>query len=196
MSERQQAMEQQHRNALEQSSHSAAVRAAAEKEQKYLQNPEFLGQLQDPDADSDVFDWVEDELGPELSGAHILGQRGDHYEEQQELLNRNVVNRLSAERNPGRLLKNNPMMLAQAQGAEATEQYPDPTEHPKYREPLTSRKKRVTKSAAEIITNRQTLSIGGRGVDAVSTATVENRTVTDEREEKTKATDRIKGVFS
>lgn len=193
--EKQEYLDQQQQNSIEQQSHATAVKAAAQKEEKHLHNPEFLGQLQDPDADTELWDWVEDELGPLLSGAHILGQRGDHYEEQQELLNRNVVQRLVAERTPGRLLKENPRMLAQAQGFSGGRENPDPTQHKEFREPLTSRKKRVLRDTAEIITNRQSLSIGGRGVDAVSTATVENRTVTNEREESSATTERLKGVF-
>jgi len=193
--DRQQAMQNQHEMNLEQSSHSAAVQAQLENEQRRVENPEFLKQLQDPDVDSELWDWVEAEIGPPLSGAHILGVRDESYEEQQELLNRNKVRRLEAERTPGRLLRENPRMLAQAQGITGTKQYPDPTTHPQFRDPLTSRKKRVIRDAAEIMTQRQSLSIGGRGIDAVSTATVENRTVTNEEQEASGIRGKASEVF-
>ena len=194
--EQREAIDEQHRRSLEQQSHSAAVQAAAERQREQIKNPEFLAQLQDADVDTDLWDWVEAELGPVLSGSHILGQRDESYEEQQSLLNRNVVQRVIAERNPGRLLRDNPKMLAQAQGIECDDQHTDPTKHPSFRDPLTPRKKRVIRQAAEVITTRQTLSIGGRGVDAVSSATVENRTVTNESEEASGAASRLSGVFS
>lgn len=188
-------MEDQHRHRIEENSQRAAVQATIEDEQRRVKNPEFLKQLQDPDADTEVWDWVESEFGPLFSGAHILGQRSESYEEQQELLNRNVVKRMEAEGTPGRLLRENPRMLAQAQGLTGTEEYPDPTENPEFREPLSSRDKRAIRNAAEILTTRQTLSIGGRGVDAVSTATVENRTVTNEETEARGIKGRAKKVF-
>jgi len=187
--------EQQHRQQLEEQSQRIAASMAAEKQKETVQNPEFLKQLQDPDADTDLWDWVEDEIGPPLSGAHILGNRSDHYEEQQELLNRNLVERLITERTPGRLLREKPHLLALAQGIQGTSEYPEPTEHPEFRAPLTSRKKRVIRQVAEIITQRQTLSIEGEGLTAASTATVENRTVTNEEQDATGATSRLKGVF-
>lgn len=164
----------------------------AAKDEKHLKNPEFLKQLQDPDVDTDLFDWVQDEFGPVFSGAHILGNRSEHYEHQQELLNRNKVERMVAERSPGRLLRDNPKMNALAQGIQGTPQYPNPTQNPAYRGPLTSRKERVIRDAGEVMTNRETLSIDARGLDAVATATVENRTVSNEE----KKTGGIRGKVS
>ena len=187
--------DQQHRLRIEEAQHKAATQMAAKEEKELLKNPEFLKQLQNPDVDTDLWDWVKDELGPTLSGAHILGNRDDHFEEQQELLNMNKVERLVAERSPGRLLRENPRMLAQAQGITGTEEYPDPTDNPKFREPLTPREERVLRDAAEVMTTRQTLSIDGRGVDAVSTATVENRTVSNEERSAGGITERAKGVL-
>lgn len=194
--EQQEAIDEQHRRQIEQTSHQAAVSAAAEQQRKQVQNPEFLSQMQEPDVDTDVYDSLEAELGPVLSGSHILGQREESYEEQQSLLNRNVVQRVIAEANPGRLMKENPKMLAQAQGVDATKQNPDPTTRGEFRPPMSSAEKRGIRQAAEVITTRQTLSIGGRGVDAVSSATVENRTVTNESEEASGAASRLSGVFS
>lgn len=190
-----QAQQTQHEMRMEQDSHRAAAQIAAEKEAQKVQNPDFLEGLQDPDVDTDLWNWVEDELGPTLSGAHILGHRSEHFEDQQSLLNRNKVERYVAERSPGRLLRENPAMLALAQGIRGSPDHPDPTQNPRFRDPLTPRKERVIRDAAEVMTTRQTLSIGGRGVDAVSTATVENRTVTNEKAEESGVTGRVKKVF-
>lgn len=193
-----QAQQTQHEMRMEQDSHRAAAQIAAEKEAQKVQNPDFLEGLQDPDVDTDLWNWVEDELGPTLSGAHILGHRSEHFEDQQSLLNRNKVERMVAERSPGRLYrqsKDGELMLALAQGIQGTARNPDPTQNPRFRDPLTPRKERVIRDAAEVMTTRQTLSIGGRGVDAVSTATVENRTVTNEKAEESGVTGRVKKVF-
>lgn len=186
---------QQHEYRVEENSAHAATQMAATQASHYIQNPEFLKQLQDPDVDTDLYDWLEDELAALLSGAHILGQRGEHYEDERSLLNRNVVERLIAERTPGRLLAENPRMYALAQGIQGTAQYPDPTTNPKYREPLTSRKRRVIRDVAEVLTTRQSLSIGGAGVDAVATATIENRSLSNEEAEATGALAKAKGVL-
>lgn len=189
------AMREQSRNRIGEQSQAAAVKAQIQDEQKRIKNPEFLKQLQDPDVDSDLWDWVEDEVGPPLSGSHILGVRDPSYERRQMLLNKNKTERLVSERSPGRLLRENPRMLAQAQGIEATEQYPDPTNNPQFRKPLTARKKRVLRASEEVMTNRQSLSIEGRGVDAVSTATVESRTLSNEETEQKGIRGKAKRVF-
>lgn len=188
-------LEDRHALDLERQSHQAATRVATEQDREKIKNPEFLAQLQDADVDSDLYDWVEDEFGPVFSGAHILGDRGEYYEEQQEFLNRNKVERMVAERKPGRLLRENPKLLALAQGFQGTREKPDPTDHPEFRTPISSRKRRVVRDAGEIATTRQTLAIGGRGVDAVATATVENRTVTNEQRDHNRAAEKAKEVF-
>jgi len=188
-------LEAQKTNQIAQQSQSAAVRAQMQDEQRRIKNPEFLKQLQEPDVDSDLWDWLEDEIGPALSGSHILGVRDESYEEQQHLLNRNKAERWVSERTPGRLLRENPHMLAQAQGVTGWRQSEGPESDPEFREPLTSRKKRVLRAAAEVVTTKETMAIEGRGIDATSTATVENRTVTNEQQEAKGIKDRAAGVF-
>lgn len=180
---------------VEQSMEQLGAEMAAEAQQHTIQNPEFLKQLQEPDADTDLWDWVEAELGPSLSGSHILGQRGDHYEEQQELLNRNLVERLIAERSPGRLLKQNPRLLALAEGVDGWREGEGPASNPAFREALTSRKKRVLRQVHEIITQRQSLSIDGEGLSAVADATVENKSIQNEQESQSGAASKVSGVF-
>jgi hypothetical protein len=191
----QQQMQEQHRMKMEQTGHRAATSMAMEQQQKRLENPEFLSQLQDEDVDTAVFDWVSDEYGPVFSGAHIIGNRSEHYEEQQELLNRNKAERHVAERTPGRLLRENPRLLALAQGLRGTPQCPDPTDRPEFRAAMTSRKKRVARDAAEVATNRQTLSIGGRGLDSVANVTVENRTMDSKEQASDSVASKATEVF-
>lgn len=172
-----------------------AAEMAAEQSQHTIQNPEFLKQLQDPDADTDLWDWVESEVGPPLSGAHILGQRDDHYAEQQELLNRNLVERLIAERTPGRLLRDKPRLLALAQGVSGWRIDEGPQSDPRYRAPLTSRKKRVLRQVHEIITQRQSLSINSEGLSAVADATVENKSISSEEASESGVANRLGGLY-
>jgi len=195
MSDQRQLQERQHEMKMEQTGHRAAASVAVEKQKERVENPEFLSQLQDEDVDTDVFDWVSDEYGPVFSGAHIIGNRGDHFEEQQEMLNRNKAERHTAERSPGRLLRENPRLLALAQGIRGSEKYPDPTDHPEYRGPMTSRKKRVVRDAAEVATNRQTLSIDGRGLDSVANVTVENRSMQQEEKSGDSVASKATEVF-
>lgn len=175
--------------------HHAATQMAAEQASRRIENPEFLKQLQDADVDTDVFDFIEDEYGPVFSGAHIIGNRSEHFEEQQDLLNRSKAERMVAEATPGRLLAANPHMHALAQGIRGTADYPDPTDNPAYRAPASSVEKRVFRDASEVATSRETLAIEGRGLDAVATATVENRTVTNEEQESSGIVGRAKGVL-
>jgi hypothetical protein len=60
---------------------------------------------------------------------------------------------------------------------------------------MRSRKKRVVRDAAEVATNRQSLSIDGRGLDAVSNVTVENRSVSQEEQSSDGVASRAKEVF-
>jgi len=173
----------QHELGIEQQANQAATQMAAEKQQELVKNPKFLAELQEADIDSDVFDWIEAESGPLTSGAHIIGNRGDHFEEQQLWLNRNKVERMITERSPGRLLRENPEMNALAQGVRHWRVGEGPESDKRYRAPISSRKKRVLRDAEEVITTRQSLSIEGRGLDAVANATVENRSVQSEEAE-------------
>lgn len=179
--EAQEHAELQHELGLEQTANQAATQMAAEQAQELVKNPKFLEELQEADLDSDVYDWIEAEFGPLTSGAHIIGNRGEHFEEQQLWLNRNKVERMIAERSPGRLLRENPELHALAQGVRHWEVGEGPQSDPEYRAPISSRKKRVVRDSEEVVTTRQTLSIDGRGLDAVANATVENRSVQSEQ---------------
>lgn len=179
-------VEQAHELQLEAQGQQAAAQVAAQEARELLKNPEFLSQIQEADVDTDLYDWVRDEYGPVFSGSHILGNREDHYEEQQEMLNRNKAERMLAERTPGRLLRENPRMLALAQGVPGTKKHPDPTDDPAFRAPLSSQKRRVIRDAAEVATTKQTLAIAMGAIDAVANATVENRTISNEEKSESR----------
>jgi len=193
--EQKQLAEQQTELGKEQTAHSTGMQIAAESHREKVENPDFLGKLQEPDIDTDLFDWLHDEIGPVASGAHILGNRAEYYEEYATLKNQNKAERLVAEREPGRLLKQNPAMLAQSQGVTGWAQGEGPASQPDYRAPLTSKKKRALRDAMEVLTNRQTMSIDARGLDAVSTVTVENKRVDSESQEASGAVSKAKEFF-
>lgn len=154
---------------------SSAQRMAQQSVEEMLHNPEFLERVADPDMDTDVYDWVEDELGPVTSRAHILGYRSEDFERESKWLNMNKAERAITERNPGRLLRQNEDMLRIAQDAEQS--------HSRYRQPATSDQRRAFRDAYEVVTQRQTLSIEGKGIESQTKATAEHRTVTNQQED-------------
>lgn len=187
--------EHQTEQSKQQQEHQAAVSMAAEQTRRTVKNPEFLSQLQEADLDTGLFRWVEDEIGILASGSNMKGVRGENYAEQQDLLVKNAIERVIAERSPGRLLRENPRMNAIAQGITCTERHPDPANHPKYEEPWDSDKRRAARHAKDAVVNHQSLSIEGRGIDAVANATVERRSVDQSETEASGITGRVKGVF-
>jgi len=187
--------EHQTEQSKEQAEHQAAVQMAAEQSRRTVKNPEFLSQLQEADLDTDLHDTLEDEIGVLASGSNIKGVRGETYAEEQDLLVKNAIERVIAEGSPGRLLRENPRMHAIAQGLTGTRQYPDPTDRPGYTEPVDSSDRRALRHAKDAIVNHQSLSIEGRGIDAVANATVERRSVDQSETEASGMTGRLKGVF-
>lgn len=179
----------------DQQEHQAAVQMAAEESRRTVKNPQFLDQLQAADLDTDLFDWLEDEIGILASGSNIKGVRDESYAEQQDLLVKNAIERMIAEGSPGRLLRENPRMHAISQGLTGTARHPDPTDHPDYTEPMSSSDRRALRQAKDAIVNHQSLSIEGRGIDAVANATVERRSVDQSETEASGVTGRLKGVL-
>lgn len=155
----------------------AAMSAAAERQQETLFNPGFYEKVRDPDVDSNVYNWVRDEFGPEFSGSHVSAFRDSNFPLRQELLNANMAERFIAENTPGRLLRENPKLNALAQGLTGTEEHPDPTDNPDYREPLKQRERRIIRAAADAATSYQSLGTEGFGLESVTTATAESRVV-------------------
>jgi hypothetical protein len=182
-------------NRKEQQEHQAAVQMAAEESRRTVKNPQFLDQLQEADLNTDLFDDIQNQIGILASGSNIKGVRDENYAEQQDLLVKNAIERVIAERTPGRLLRENPRMHAIAQGLTGTKACPDPTDHEDYREPVSSAGRRALRHAKDAIVNHQSLSIEGRGIDAVANATVERRSVDQSETEASGVTGRLKGVL-
>jgi hypothetical protein len=193
MSEKQPSMEdrmnaQTEASAAEMGNQAAMRAAASTTAEETLMNPNFLRQIQDADVDSEVFDWLSDDMGPVFSGAHVVGNRRPEHEHRQDWLNRNKQERMITERTPGRLLQNNPHLLAVAQDVRG----PD---DPEYRAPITSRKRRAIRDAMEAATNLQSLSVDATGLESVTTATTESRVVKDREEESSSTVSKAKQIF-
>jgi len=157
----------------------AAMRAASSQMEERIQNPDFLSELQAAKVDSEKHDWVEAELGPVFSGSKILGNRDEEqHPHARKWLNMNKRERMIAEGSPGRLLRENPSMLAISQRKD-----PRHVENNDITEPMDSEDRRVTRDAMEAATDYESMSAGGKGLEAVSTATTEARQVTNQEQE-------------
>jgi multidrug efflux pump subunit AcrA (membrane-fusion protein) len=160
--ERREQLEAQKEQAEHQAATQAATQAAQKQLQKRLENPDFLAQLQDPDVDSQEYDWVSNEMGPRLSGAHILGRRSEDFESDAKWANEVRQERMIAEASPGRLCKG--PLLKIAQGTHRRSDV-DVTER------MTQDERRVLRDAHDVATNMASLSIESKGIDALTTAT-------------------------
>jgi len=165
----------------EQTEHSATVNSATQSAQsrvtENIMNPNFQAQLEAKDLDTDEYPWIEDELGPELAGSHLTGNRDEEaYEQEIRWLDPNKAERILAEKSPGRLLRQNPAMLKLAQ-----RKNPELVDDPGIEEPMSrSKDRRAIRSAMDVATNRKSLAAGMSGLDATTTATAETRRVTNE----------------
>ncbi|QKG91689.1 hypothetical protein HPS36_02070 [Halorubrum salinarum] len=151
-------------------------------------NPGFYAEIADPDTDTSVWDWIQAEVGPVLAKPQILGDRERSFVEKSELLDANKAERIIAESEPGRLLKKNPELHAFWQGVAGTdaEGYNAPIEH--------HDEKRVIRDALELATTRKSLSVNGRGLDALTKATTETNVRKDSEQEKKSMRERLTGV--
>jgi hypothetical protein len=157
------------------------------RDESTAKNPEFLEQFTSVDMDGELYDWLEAEFGPAVAKVHALGNRSSEYAFEQRLLNRNIAERIIAERTPGRQLRQHPKLNYLAQGCRGLPKGLSPEDDKDYRAPLTDRKRRVIRGAAEAVTAHQSKSQDHMGADAVSTVQTETRTVQDGREEESTA---------
>lgn len=162
--------------ASEQGSAQLAQQMSKRGIEERIQNPEFFREYTDPDLDSALHDWVREEFGPLASSAHVLGHRDEHYERKSEWLDLNKAERMIVESTPGRILREHLDVLRVFQGATHGT---DKT----MRQPMTQDEKRVVRDGMEVVTNRKSLSVGGKGSDALTTATSEHRQVRNEEED-------------
>jgi hypothetical protein len=167
-------------------------------------NPGFFKETAALDADTEFWDWLENELGAKGSRAHVLGNRPEEYAEQQMLLNANQAERMIAEREPGRLQKKNPVVYAVSQGLDPldgqdreTLETIDWLDHPDAIVPIsTDGERRQYRDLAELMTTRETLAIGGIYVDALTTATTETRHQDRVEDQASGTTRRLRSVFA
>jgi hypothetical protein len=186
--EKRQMMEEQKRMQEDRQMNVAAEKTsqqvAAESVSEVHRNPEFVDKLQDLGVSSKTFSWIEEELGVELAGGHIFGNRDSGYTESMDLLSRNTSAMAVAESNPGRILRENPLMLAVARGIHhRVEPDEDPLEE--LQDPATPKEKRALREASDLITNHKSKAEDGEGLDAVSTVTTERKQQTDNETEST-----------
>jgi hypothetical protein len=187
MNEQQQYLESQADLNRTTDAQSAAVRGAMSKQIEQYQNAGFLEAIQNADVDSEVWDWLSDELGPVLSGAHILGERPRSYALEADLLEANAAERVIAESTPGRYLREDPELLAIAQDVNGVDD-------PQFRDPVGSQDRRAIRDAYDVAAQRKTMSIDGAGRDTVGTVQTETRTNKNEQQESSTA-GRLSRIF-
>jgi hypothetical protein len=173
--ERKEQLEAQKEQAEHQAATQAATSMAAEKVQKRLQNPDFLDQLQDPDVDTEQYQFVENLMGPRLSGQHILGNLSEEHEERNRWALEAAQERLITEGNPGRLCKGSLRKIAA--GVHRRE------DRDHVQSELTTDERRVIRDAHDVAERMTSLSIDGKGIDALTTATTVTKSEKQETED-------------
>lgn len=174
-----------------QTADQVGVKQQAKEVSKRKFNPGFFERTTELDLDTELYDWLENELGAKGSRAHVLGRRDESYVEQQGLLNRNLAERMIIERQPGSLLKKNPEVLTVYQNVDSMDDEDAVT-------PIqTDRVRRQYRSLAGALTTRESLAVEGEFVDALTTATTETSHIDERDEESSSATTRrLRSVFS
>jgi len=208
--QRKRAENRQQERQLNASSHNVAVQSAMKRQAEKIQNPNFLDALRDSDLDIEVGDGktLEDLYPTWFSGARAVTNRGDSWDQEADLLMKNKRERRVTQRNPGRLLRDRPFLLATMQGAETPQldaysspQIPGSREHWKQKiatkheasRPLTPEQQSTIYGAAEVAADQMALSRNAAGLEATSTATTETRVHREENEEGAKQ--RLGGVL-
>jgi len=171
-----------------QSASEAATQSAVRSVEERRENPELADKIRDPDVDTDRHDGVEDEMGAFLSRQFAFGNRPSAYEEASELLAANYAERLIIEKTPGRLLREHPLINAVMQRV-------DGADDPEFVEPLQPGDLRSIYQAAAVGANIRSLAVNGKGIDALMTATVENRQVSTEHNEEQSARERARELI-
>jgi hypothetical protein len=155
----------------------ASAQAASRKLEERLENPEFFAQLRNIDIDSDEYPWVEDRLGPLQSGAHLIANRSEDYENETRWLDKNRAERLVSEREPGRLCRGKTLEIAQGVHKNPRKTAPEPN---------TPDQRRVMRDALEAVTNFKSLGIDTAGLSSVTEATAVSRVEKGEKESQSR----------
>jgi hypothetical protein len=167
----------------------AGMQTAARSQEHKIENQQFLNELRKADLDSEVFGDLTGQFPSWFSGARAVSNRSETWDTEADLAMQNKRERAHAERNPGRLLRDRPMLLTIAQGRTETDQHG----RPQPLQPYSSRERRAMYGAAEVAADLMSLSKDGAGLEATTTATTETR-VTRENESESTAS-RVGKVF-
>jgi len=152
---------------------------------------------------------MEDEYPDWFSGAHAISNRGELYDQIADLQMFNKRERRLAERDPGRLLKDRPFLLAAAQGAgtppaDAYERGDIPGSKSFWqsrvnsdktaRMPMDSDEQSAMFGGAEVAASLKALARDAAGLESVSTVKTESEVHREESEQSTK--ERLGGIMS
>ena len=176
---------QDEQRAAESASQRAGEMARQQMEEK-LHNPQFAETIRDPDLEKKY----EEDIGPDVSKAHAVANRDSTERDRIYWKTLNKRERRIAESNPGFLLKENPMLLALAQDARKPEKIALADS-----QPLTSKEKRKMRGSFEVSEAIKSLGIDNRGLESLTTATAEHRTVTNQNEQEQGMKSRVRAFF-
>jgi hypothetical protein len=190
--EPQEQLDYENQRAAQQAAANTASQAASRQVSKRLENPEFFQQLRDPDVDSDLFDWVEDELGPIFSGAHIIGNRDETYEREAKWGNIARSRRIIKQGDPGRIAASKTISVPNPETGQRETMHPLLELHQRVHSrpdkdatlPYTRDERRAIRDALEASTALKSLSIDSKGLDSVTQATAVHKTEKNEHEDK------------
>lgn len=176
---------QDEQRAADSASQQASEMARRQMEEK-LHNPQFAETIRDPDLE----DTYQKDIGPEVSKAHAVANRAQGERDRIYWKTVNKRERRIAESNPGFLLQENPLLLSLAQGANKPDKMSQVSSVP-----LTTKEKRKMRGSYEVSEAIKSLGIDNRGLEALTTATAEHRTVTNEQESENNIRNRVRAFF-
>ncbi|PCR89442.1 hypothetical protein [Natrinema ejinorense] len=160
MTSEKQAREQQQRQREELQERSASSKQASRQAEQLVeetQSQEFLEEFRD----ADMADWIEEELGPELSQMFPIANESREDYRRHRWLNENRAERIVSEHDPGRLCRG--PLLELAQGV-----HDRPDQAPRIGQ--TDQERRHVREAETAKTAMQSLGIEARGLRSVTEA--------------------------
>lgn len=182
----QQRLNMQEQNRASDQAAEAAAQMARQQMEEVKRNPDFADTIRDADLPADY----KQDLGPDASKAHAVANLSKSARERIYWLNKNKRERRIVESQAGHLLKENPKMLAIAQegvqpaGIEAADS-----------EPMTAGQKRRMRGSFDVSHALKTLGVENAGLEALTKATAEHRTVTNEQQEESGVKSKVRAFF-
>jgi len=182
--------------ASEQAATQQALDMAGRRVEQRQENPQFTEQLVDPDVDSQEYDWIENELGPLFSRAHVFANRDESFESEAKWTNRAKADRLVTEGDPGRIAKNFTVEVGGEVRYPILELWQDVNHRPDkdVTQPYTSDERRALLDSMEASTAHKTLGIDNTGLSSLTEATAVAKRETTEEESKS-TTERTASLF-